>query len=126
MTSPDGDYWELYVSKTALPPWKGRAIDDDFGWDGTLLGLPTALAAAVWSSLVLPLGRVVMLLPPALVRGRRSRAVRIEAVKDFPRREVLLWTTTDGNLPRVLDEVAAGLSQGKIARPAGSVYTGPE
>ncbi len=124
MTSPTGDYWELYVSKTALPRWSGS--DAQFGWDGTLIGLPIALGAAVWFSLVLPLGRVLMLLPLAMVRGHRSRAVRIEAVKNFPRREVLLWTTTDGHLPRVLDEVAAGLSEGTIARPVGAVYTGPE
>jgi hypothetical protein len=60
------------------------------------------------------------------VKGRRSHAVRIEAVNPFPRRQVLLWTTTDVHKDRVLDEIAAGLAQGKVVHPAGSVYAGME
>jgi hypothetical protein len=125
VTSPSGDDWELYVSKTALPAWKGSDADD-IGWDGTILGVVTAIAMTVWSNLVLPLGRVIVLAPLAVVRGRQSHAVRIEAVNNFPHRQVLLWTTTDVHKERVLDEIAAGLAQGKIPRPAGAVYSGEE
>jgi hypothetical protein len=52
--------------------------------------------------------------------------VRIEAVNPFPRREVLLWTTTDGQVERVLDEIVAGLGEGKVVRPVGAVYSGAE
>jgi hypothetical protein len=124
VTSPNGDYWELYVSKTALPSWRG-SDSDDITIDG-LPDIPIAIAAALWANLLLPLGRMLALLPLAVVRGRRSRAVRIEAVKTFPTRQVLLWTTTDVHGARVLEEVAAGLAQGTIARPAGCVYAGPE
>jgi hypothetical protein len=62
----------------------------------------------------------------AVVRGRRSRAVRIEAVRTFPDREVLLWTTTDGSVEVVLDEIAAGLAAGEIVHPEGAVYSGRE
>ncbi|HKB94584.1 MAG TPA: hypothetical protein VKC62_10170 [Gaiellaceae bacterium] len=132
VTSPSGDYWELYVSKTALPAWRGSDADDAVDVSGygsaqfDVLELPVMVLAFFWANLILPLARVVLMLPVAVVRGRRSRAVRIEALRTFPRREVLLWTTTDGHAPRVLDEIAAGLSQGKIVRPVGSVYTGPE
>jgi hypothetical protein len=125
VTTPNGDYWELYVSKTALPAWKGSDADA-LGWDGDLVELPLTMLTALWANLILPLARVVFLLPMAVVRGRRSRAVRIEAVQTFPQRQVLLWTTTDVHRERVLDEIAAGLSQGKIARPAGCVYSGIE
>lgn len=132
VTSPSGDYWELYVSKTALPAWRGSDADDAVDVSGygsaqfDVLELPVMVLAFFWANLILPLARVVLMLPVAVVRGRCSRAVRIEALRTFPRREVLLWTTTDGHAPRVLDEIAAGLSQGKIVRPVGSVYTGPE
>jgi membrane-associated phospholipid phosphatase len=126
ITCANGDYWELYVSKTALPSWTGSDFDDELGWDGTVLGVLPALAATMWTSLIRPLGRALLLLPVAVVRGRRSRAVRIEAVTTFPRRQVLLWTTTDAHRDRVLDEIASGLAQGKIVRPAGAVYTGAE
>ena len=122
----NGDYWELYVSKTAQPSWKGSDFDDELGWDGTMFGVIPALAATLWTSLVRPLGRALVLLPVAVVRGRRSRAVRIEAVATFPQRQILLWTTTDVHRDRVLDEIATGLAQGKIVRPAGAVYTGRE
>ena len=132
VTSPSGDYWELYVSKTSLPPWKGSDSDDVIGPGGTgaigigLVELPLAVVAFVWANLVVPLTRLLVLLPVAVVRGHRSRAVRIEAVKNFPRREVLLWSTTDVHAARVLDEIAAGLAQGKVARPEGAVYAGAE
>lgn len=128
VTSPSGDYWELYVSKTALPAWRGSDADD-IGFNarsGYGLEFPLAVLAFLWANIVVPLSRFLVLLPVAVVRGRRSRAVRIEALKTFPQREVLLWTTTDGHAPRVLDEIAAGLAQGKVVRPVGSVYTGQE
>lgn len=132
MNAPNGDYWELYVSKTALPRWKGTDTDDavDLSAYGSgpfeLFDLPFMVAAFVWANILVPVTRVLVLLPIAVVRGRRSHAVRIEAVQTFPQRQVLLWTTTDVHRDRVLDEIAAGLAQGKIARPAGCVYSGVE
>ena len=131
VTSPSGDYWELYVSKTALPAWRGSDADDIGpgvlgATDVGLLAIPLMLLSALWANLLLPLMRALVLLPVAVVRGRRSRAVRIEAVKTWPRREVLLWTTTDGNRQRVLDEIVAGLAQGKVVQPEGAVYSGAE
>jgi hypothetical protein len=125
VTTANGDYWELYVSKTALPAWKGSDADA-LGWDGDFVELPLAMVAALWANVIFPLVRTLALLPVAVVRGRRSHAVRIEAVQTFPQRQVLLWTTTDVHRERVLDEIAAGLAQGKIARPAGCVYSGGE
>ncbi len=122
-----GDYWELYTSKTALPSWRQRGGSDSFGDPrADLLALPFAVIGALWGMLIAPLARFLVLLPIAVVRGRRSRAVRIEAVRTFPDREVLLWTTTEGSLEVVLDEIAAGLMTGRIVHPEGAVYSGRE
>jgi hypothetical protein len=129
VTSPSGDYWEIYVSKTALPPWReARSGNFDSGGDPRLflLELPFAILGALWSLLVVPLFRFLALLPIAVVRGRRSRAVRIEAVNNYPVREVLLWTTTDGFLDGVLEEIAGGLASGKVVQPSAAVFSGRE
>ena len=39
---------------------------------------------------------------------------------------MLLWTTTDGSVDIVLDEIAAGLAAGKVVQPEGAVYSGRE
>jgi hypothetical protein len=129
VTSPSGDYWEIYVSKTALPPWReARGGNFDSGGDPRLflIELPFAILGALWSLLVVPLFRFLTLLPIAVVRGRRSRAVRIEAVNNYPVREVLLWTTTDGFLDGVLEEIAGGLASGKVVQPSAAVFSGRE
>jgi hypothetical protein len=123
---PSGDYWELYVSKTRLPPWRqGQSGDSSLTDDPfDAVGLLLALLGAIWSSFLLPLFRFFVALPFAVVKGRRSRAIRIEAVNHFPMREVLLWTTTEGQVKGVLDEIAAGLAEGKVVQPTGAVYSG--
>ena len=130
VTEPSGTTWELYVSKTALPGWKQGRAGDYQPLGGGRLGaldvfdLPLAILGTVWSLLVFPLVRFAALLPGAVVRGRRSRAVRIEAVTTFPEREVLLWTTTDILVEGVLDDIVAGFAAGKVVQPAGAVYSG--
>jgi len=127
VSCPNGDYWELYASKTVLPSWRERGGMDSVGDPrADVVALPFAVLGAIWGMLVAPLARFLVLLPIAIVRGRRSRAVRVEAVRTFPEREVLLWTTTDGRLDVVLDEIAAGLAAGKIVHPEGAVYSGRE
>ena len=130
VTGPHGEYWELYVSKTALPAWregKAGSFEDGSAYGGRadLLELPFVVVSAVWGMLIAPLLRFLALLPVSFVRGRRSRAVRIEAVSTFPR-EVFLWTTTDDGVERVLDEISAGLASGKFVQPLGAVYSGRE
>lgn len=124
VTSPSGDEWEIYVSKTALPAWRGSDADE-MSIQG-LPDIPVAIVAALWANILVPLARLVVLLPIAVVRGHRSRAVRVEAVTSFPHRQVLLWTTTDVHVARVVDEIATGLAAGKVARPEGAFYSGPE
>jgi len=127
VTSPTGDYWELYASKTAVPRWRERDYDDPLLFpQAAFVALPLMLLAFLWWSVVVPVARMAVLLPIAVARGRRSRAVRIEAVTNYPEREVLLWTTTDDQLDGVLDSIVAGLAEGKIVQPLGAVYSGLE
>jgi hypothetical protein len=128
VSCPNGDYWELFVSKTALPAWRetGGSMGSFGDPRADLIALPFAVIGAIWGMLVFPLLRFLVQLPAAVIRGRRSRAVRIEAVRTYPQREVLLWTTTDGSVEVVLDEIAAGLAGGKIVQPEGAVYSGRE
>jgi len=131
VTDPSGTYWELYVSKTVLPAWR-QGDSGDVEWFGgrmmgyDLLMVPVSVLGALWSVLVFPAVRFLAHLPAGLVKGRRSRAVRIEAVTTFPQREVLLWTTTDGLVEGVLDEIVMGLAAGKVVQPEGAVYSGRE
>ena len=130
VTVPTGT-WELYASRTVLPKWQeGRLFDPEdsgsgFGQD---LGgqVVTGVAGFFLDSILLPLARFFVQLPMAFVRGRRSIAVRIEAVNPFPEREVLLWVTTTDAAARVLDEIAVGLADGKVVQPVGAVYSGAE
>lgn len=124
ITTPSGDEWEVYVSKTALPAWRGTD-SDEMAIRG-LPDIPIAIVAALWANVLVPLVRMLVLLPIAVVRGHSSRAVRIEAVSFFPKKQVLLWTTTDVHVARVVDEIAAGLAEGKIVHPDGAFYSGPE
>jgi hypothetical protein len=125
VSGPGGDYWELYASKTRLPTWGEAAIHISRSGD-PIFDIPIVVFSVLWGLLVAPLFFVLVLLPLAVVRGRRSRAIRIEAVRTFPDREVLLWTTTDGSVDVVLDEIAAGLAAGKVVQPEGAVYSGRE
>jgi hypothetical protein len=131
VTGPTGT-WELYVSKTALPAWKEGQTATDFesslaaSGEGFLIAAALSLVSVLWTNLIVPLGRFLVFLPISFVRGKRSRAIRIEALNPFPQREVLLWTTTVDAKERVLDEIADGLAAGKIVHPVGAVYSGRE
>ena len=125
VSGPAGEYWELYAAKTRLPTWRDATIQISRSGD-PIFDIPIVVFSVLWGLLVAPLLLVLVLLPVAIVRGRRSRAIRIEAVRTFPLREVLLWTTTDGSVDVVLDEIAAGLAAGKVVQPEGAVYSGRE
>jgi hypothetical protein len=129
VTTPSGEDWELYVSKTAPPAWRqgraGNAESDPFG-GFVPAELLLALPGVIWGAVVRPLLWAVVLFPAAWVKGRRSRAVQIRALSQYPARRVLLWTTTEGQADRILDEIATGLLGGKVVQPAGAVYSGEQ
>ncbi len=102
----------------------GGAPATPLGAEMMVASFPLAVASFIWSDLVMPIVRFVVLLPIAIVRGRRSGAVRIEAICFYPDRETRLWTTTPTLVASVLDEIAEGLAAGKVVQPVGAVYSG--
>jgi hypothetical protein len=91
---------------------------------GDAVRAPVRPGGFLWSSLVSPLLRFVFLMPVAYVKGRRSHAMRIEAVSYDGRQETRLWTTTSDMADSVFNQIALGLEEGRLVVPVGSVYSG--
>ena len=130
VTDPQGQEWELYVSRVAPPAWKeggyNSLVDSPPILPGPLilLDLPLAFLGFLWSSILMPFLRFVLLTPFAVVKGRRSHSARIEAMCFYPEPETRTWTTTPDQVESVLDEIVLGLQEGKIVQPTGAVYSG--
>jgi hypothetical protein len=128
VVDPSGEYWGIYVSRVAPVGWKeGKSGFDDSPVDGreAIAELPLMLMAFLWSSILVPLLRLILLTPFAIVRGRRSNCVWIYAETLYGgSRETRIWTTTSLQTDGVVDEIATALQQGKVAQPAGAVYSG--
>jgi hypothetical protein len=130
---PAGQEWELYVSRVAPPSWREAP---SFGLDAPpvgrlgaqlfVFGLPFAFLSFLWGGVVRPAIRCCALMPVAVVKGRRSKAVRIEAICFFPGCETRLWTTTLDQVGSVLEEIACGLAEGRVVQPVGAVYSGTQ
>ena len=131
VTAPDGVEWELYVSRFDLPPWRpatydGLAATGD-GGSGTpadLLFLALEIPLFLFKQILLPLGRVLVDLPSAALRARRSRTVTVEAVCFWPRRVSLVWTAAPADTKLVLSQVAAALTRGDDPQPRDARFVG--
>jgi hypothetical protein len=127
---PQGQEWELYVSRVVLPGWKeggyNGLVDNSSPGDGEafLLEIPFALVGFLWSSILLPLLRFLCFTPFAIIRGRRSKSARIEAMCLYPEPETRTWTTTCDQANSVLNQIALGLEEGKVVQPIGAFYSG--
>lgn len=126
---PSGEHSGLFVSRTAPVGWKQGVYDDPLGdsvgIEGALVELPFMLVGFLWSSILMPMLRIALLGPFAVVRGRRSGAAWIRAVTLYGEsRETRMWTTTIDQVDGVLDEIALGLAEGKVVQPADAFYSG--
>ncbi|HEY4347292.1 MAG TPA: hypothetical protein VGM80_06850 [Gaiellaceae bacterium] len=132
---PDGREWELYVTKTVLPEWKEGSSDGD-AFDALgpaaaplwILVIPLMLLGVIWSAILSPLLRFVCLYPFALIKGRRSRAARVEAVcfSSAYGIETRRWTTTADQADSVLATIAIAIEEGRPPQLVGAVYQGFE
>jgi hypothetical protein len=126
---PGNEEWEIYVLRYRQPKWDPQQYHES-----ELLPFPPfMLIALIWElprffyhAILLPLWRFFVDLIFAVAKGRRSRTVWVEAISwgIHPHSESILWSTTPDHLNRVIDQVAAGLEEGKIARPLGGVFQG--
>jgi hypothetical protein len=130
VTDPQGQQWELYVSRAAVPSWKEGGydglLDNASPADGAaiLFEIPLAIVGFLWSCILLPLLRFLALTRIAILRGRRSKSARIEALCLYPEAETRTWITTLDQATSVLNQVALGLEEGKVVQPVGAFYAG--
>jgi hypothetical protein len=71
-----------------------------------------------------PLVRVAAKLRRTILGGVRSQQLRVEAISFLPWPESHLWLTTKDHVHRVVEQVAAGLLTGEVARPIGAQFQG--
>jgi hypothetical protein len=126
VNDPHGNVWELYTTRAAMPPDPNAP---DRYQHNTKLGAydDSSLASTADFVFVELVELIFVKLPRSVFRyfqGVRSGAVRIEAISFYPGRETRYWTTTPDQLRSVLDEIAAGIAEGRIPQPTGAVYVG--
>jgi hypothetical protein len=104
VTSPDGREWEIHVTRLRLPEWRDSEHDpwsDPGGF---------ALAPIYW--IVLPLIRVLLLLPFAALRAVWSRDRWIEGTCHWPSEITIRWKTTSDRAEDAVDLLSQRLTHG--------------
>ena len=132
VTAPDGRVWELYVGRFRGPRWTPREYDspaDAMEWNWNSSGVVLMLLELplfVFNCILVPAVTYVLRLPAAVVRSRRSRTFTVEAVCWWPHEQRFRWSVKDGHVPRVMNQIAAGIAEGEWAQPTGAVFHGQE
>jgi hypothetical protein len=128
VTAPDGVEWEIYISRFAFPRWRPATYDGlastGSGTPADLLFFVLEIPLFVFNQIVLPLGRLVVDLPSAAMRGRRTTDVTVEAVCFWPHRVSLVWTTTPNDADIVVSRIAAALARGDEPNPPDARFVG--
>jgi hypothetical protein len=134
VTDPKGDEWELYVLRYQQPSWQPgdpNSLTEDYAMEmrhpvGLVVFMIVDLISFLFHHVLVPLVRFLVTLPFAIVKGRRSRTVWIEAIMwdVSPHKKTALWMTTPAEAKSVLAQVTAGLAAGKFVHPAGGTFEG--
>lgn len=128
VTDPDGNEWEIYVSRYVVPKWQPGDYDsiwDDPAFRGLMfIGFLLEIPRFLWHEILMPSLRFLVVTPYRYLRGRHSTTIWIEAISWHPYKESILWRTTLDHKSRVLDQVMRGLAEGDVARPLGGVFLG--
>jgi hypothetical protein len=97
LTDPHGGEWEIYVSRVDGSRWTlGREL----------------------------LTLLERIRPPE--EPQAAQKLQIEAVTYLPHPETYRWSTTSDHVTRVIDQIAAGIEAGDLARPLGAVFHGSD
>jgi hypothetical protein len=134
VTDPEGRIWEIYVSRIKPPRWKPpdyRSFADGLGGAFLLLRfllvfILIEIPLFVVFRILWPLLRIAVSVPRTLTHGLRSKQLRVEAVSFHPWFESHLWMTTKDHVARVVEQVAAGLEAGQVAKPLGAEFRGSQ
>jgi hypothetical protein len=123
VVDPQGQEWELYVTRFELPRWRTAEADedDDAGWVwlGWLL-VPVRFAEFLLLEVLVPLGRALGGSAEAWARARKDSKRVVEAICFAPVRETYAWETTAEHVDRVLAQVVEALERGELAQPLGA------
>jgi len=123
---PRGTTWEIYVTRSRLGSW--QSLDTGLDPHSTHGQLDDAwwvlVPILVLFEIVLGLLKLIALVPLGLVSAARHRDLRVEAIVEYPARQVYAWDVERAAIERVLDEISAGLARGAIARPADARFLG--
>ena len=111
---PNGRGWEIYVFRILLP--ERSAGDSPLEYHGVVLQMAGSIVWLLRSALVLVV-RVLVDLPIAVVRTRRSDEWTIEAVSWAPSRHRYVWRTTREHRGQVLAQVEGGIARGEMPKP---------
>jgi hypothetical protein len=129
IAAPDGAKWKIYVERVQLPKWQPSNYYCSPGPAGGGVGLVFIAVDAVLSliyDLLVPLLRVLLAAPFALVRSNRSSRRRIEALTVWPHEERYVWEADAVDVEQVVDEIASGLRRGRFAQPTRAVFLGEQ
>ena len=133
ITAPDGRDWELYLSRFRGPPWEPADYDSPaelmtWTWSpsGGVLLVLLEIPLFLFHCVVVPAATYVIRLPAAALRSRRSQTWTVEAVCWWPHEQRFRWSVESRDRARVTAEIAAGISEGRWAQPAGAVFHGQE
>ena len=74
--------------------------------------------------IVLGVVKLIALVPFGLVSAARHRDLRVEAIVEYPVRQVYAWDVERPALERVLDEISTSLERGSIAHPEDARFLG--
>jgi hypothetical protein len=127
IAAPDGTEWKIYVARFQLPRWRSSDYEGSPGPAAGQLGvlfLAVDVVLSVVHDLLIPLVRMLVTAPVALMRSSRSSRRRIEALTLSPHEERYVWETDAADVERVVEQIAAGLGRGTFAQPAQADFLG--
>ena len=127
--APDGAEWKIYVARFQAPRWHPSGYEETPKVAGGEAGIALIAVDAVLSilnDLLIPVLRMLVTAPFALLRSSRSSRRRIEALTLWPHEERYVWETDAADVALVVEEIAAGLGRGSFAQPADAIFRGRE
>jgi hypothetical protein len=114
VVDPNGRGWEIYAFRILLP--ERSAGDSPLEYHGVVLQIFGGIGWLVRSAMVAVV-RLVVDLPVAAWRARRSDEWTIEAVSWAPSRHRYTWKTTREHRGQVLAQVEGGIERGEMPKP---------
>ena len=124
--APDGCEWEIYIYRLQPPSWQTTDHEPPppaLGGAALIFGIFDVFLTLI-DDILLPLLRLLVTAPMALIRSAGSRQRRIVALTLWPHEERYVWEADAEDAALVADEVADALERGTFAQPAHAIFRG--